>query len=366
MVKLLLKKGPQDLEGRVLKSGLCCSCGACNGLCPYFLVMQERVALTEPCGLAEGRCYDICPRTPTDLNALNRQVFGRDRDDFVLGTHRSVLMSQARDPAVQAQGQYGGTVTALLLHGLASGLFDGAIMAGKSTRYSLLPEPILARTAEEVLAATGSKYSACPTLKILDRSLRQVQKLAVVGRPCQVTALRKRMAVEPELNDRIGLVIGIFCMWALNYRQLARHLKTHLDLDRAQKVDIPYNKFVVVTEDGSRELPFEPIREMRNPTCDLCYDFTSELADLSVGSTEWKEDWNTLIVRTDRGNDLVQSAEKGGRIAAEPLPPDRVELLRKAAMGKKKRVLAELGKPGCAVGDYLALAEAERTAIAAY
>ena len=346
----------------MLKSGLCCSCGACIGLCPYFLVMQERVALTEPCGLAEGRCYDICPRTPTDLNALNRQVFGRDRDDFALGSHQAVLMSQARDEAVRSRGQYGGTVTALLLHGLASGLFDGAIMAGKSTRYSLLPEPVLARTAEEVLATTGSKYTACPTLKILDQSLRQVKKLAVVGRPCQVTALRKRMAVEPELADRIGMVIGLFCMWALNYRQLTGHLKTQLDLDRAKKVDIPYNKFVVVTEEGPHELPFEPIREMRNPTCDLCFDFTSEFADLSVGSTEWKEDWNTLIVRTDRGKDLVKSAGDAGRLAAEALPPDRVELLRKAATGKKKRVLAELKKPGCATGDYLVLADSERSA----
>lgn len=362
-MKLLLKKAPQDLEARVLKSGLCCACGACIGLCPYFLVMQERVALTEPCGLTEGRCYDICPRTPTDLNALNREVFGRDRDDFVLGSHQSVLMSQSRDAGVREKGQYGGTVSSLIIHGLSAGLFDGAIMAGKSTRYSLLPEPILARSAEEVMAATGSKYTACPTLKILDKSLRQVKKLAVVGRPCQVIALRKRLMVEPELNEKIGMIVGIFCMWALNYKQLVGHLRAQMDLAGARKVDIPYNKFVVVTEEGPKELPFEPIRALRNPTCDLCYDFTSEFADVSVGSTEWKEDWNTLIVRTGRGTALVEEAKKAGRLAAEPLPPDRVELLRKASLGKKKRVLAELAKPGCAVGDYLVLGEAERQGI---
>jgi len=187
-----------------------------------------------------------------------------------------------------------------------------------------------------------------------------VKKLAVVGRPCQVIALRKRLMVEPELSEKIGMIVGIFCMWALNYKQLVGRLRAQFDISGAKKVDIPYNKFVVVTEEGPKELEFEPIRGMRNPTCDLCYDFTSEFADVSVGSTEWKEDWNTLIVRTDRGAALVDDAKKAGRLAAEPLPADRVELLRKASLGKKKRVLDELSKPGCAVGDYLVLSNKEK------
>ena len=365
-MELTLKKGPQDLETRILKPDLCCACGGCLGLCPYFQVMQENVALIEPCGLSEGRCYEVCPRTVVDLEALNQSVFGQGRDDYSLGTHRAVLMSQAQDHEVRSRGQYGGTVTGILLHALASGLIDGAIMAGKSARYGLLPEPVLARTTEEVLAATGSKYTACPTLKILDRSLRECRRLAVVGRPCQVTALRKRMRIEPELQDQVVLTIGLFCMWALNYKKLARHLKGQLDLDRARKVDIPYNRFVVTMEPGEvRELPFEPIRQLRNPTCDLCFDFTSEFADLSVGSTEWKEDWNTLIVRTDRGEKMVASAKSAGRLVVEAMPPERIQLLRQASRGKKQRVLAAISDSSCKVSDYLVIAEAEKKAVMA-
>ena len=343
---LKLKKSPQALEAEIIAADLCCSCGGCLGLCPYFKVRQEKVALLEPCGLNEGRCYDLCPRTETDFAELNREVFGEARQDYVLGTHRAVLMSQSRDSSIKRAAQYGGTVSGLLIQAFADQTIDGAILARTSERYPLLPEPFLARSAGDVLLARGSKYTACPSLAILDASLRQCAKLAVVARPCQVLALRKRQAIEPQLKERIALVIGLFCMWALDYRQLVAHLEQHLDVRAARKFDIPYNRFVVYTRSGHCELDFEPIRHLRRHTCDICYDFTSELGDLSVGSTEWKDKWNTLIVRSERGRAFVDAALEAGTLAVKDLPKDRLELLRKASLGKKKRVLAGLKHPG--------------------
>lgn len=362
-MELKLKKGPQDLEARVLKQDLCCSCGACMGLCPYFLSMKEHVVLMEPCGLVEGRCYEVCPRTTVDMEALNQAVFGKAREDYELGTHQGVFMSQAGDAGARERGQYGGTVSALLTHGLESGRLDGALLAGVSARYGLMPEPVLVRTAEEVLKAAGSKYTACPTLSILDRALRECERLAVVGRPCQVTALRKRMACEPEIKERIALVVGLFCMWSLDYRKLALHLAGKIELSRARKIDIPYNRFVVVTDQGAQDLEFEPIRALRRSTCDLCFDFTSEFADVSVGSTEWKEDWNTLVPRTDPGRAAVDAAGSAGRLRVEPLPKDREKLLRQASLGKKKRVLAALSQNGCTAADYLVLSASEKKSL---
>jgi len=344
--QLKLKKSPQALEAEILGADLCCSCGGCLGLCPYFKIRHEKVALLEPCGLNEGRCYDICPRTETDFAELNRQVFGQERRDYVLGTLRAVLMSQSRDSSVKKAAQYGGTVSALLIQAFEDKAIAGAILARTSERYPLLPEPFLARNAGDVLLARGSKYTACPSLAILDESLRQCEKLAVVARPCQVLAIRKRQAIEPKLKDRIALVIGLFCMWALDYRDLVKHLKNHLDLHTARKFDIPYNRFVVYTKSGHCELDFEPIRRLRRHTCDICYDFTSELSDLSVGSTEWKDKWNTLIVRSDQGQAVLDAALSAGTLAVKNLPQDRVELLRTASLNKKKRVLAGLSHSG--------------------
>ncbi len=362
-MELVLKKGPRDLESRVLDQGLCCSCGACMSLCPYLIGIQEQVVLFEDCGLKEGRCYDICPRTVVDMDDLNKQVFDKERDDYLLGSHKQILMAQSLSQATRESGQYGGMATELLCYALEKGIIDGTIVAGWSSRYDFMPEPVLARTPEQVRAAAGSKYTACPSLSILDKSLSECEKLAIVGRPCQITALRKRERVEPEIKDKIALTIGLFCMWALNYRELCEYLRPQIDLGCATGVDIPFNRFVIKTEQGPKEMEFEPIRGLRRETCDLCYDFTSEFADLSVGSTEWKEDWNTLITRTESGAALIDKAVKDARVITEVLPVDRVELLRGAALGKKKRVIEALAEKDCLIPDYLVLSDKEKESI---
>ncbi|MGB9804936.1 MAG: hypothetical protein ACPLUI_14125, partial [Desulfofundulus sp.] len=68
------KKGALDLKQEVMDSGACTRCGLCAGLCPYIKAVGERVALVYPCGLEEGNCYRLCPRTPTDWEQIDRSV----------------------------------------------------------------------------------------------------------------------------------------------------------------------------------------------------------------------------------------------------------------------------------------------------
>lgn len=361
--QLSLHKGPAELELEILKAGLCTVCGACLGLCPYFRVRKEKVILLESCGKTEGRCYEICPRTRLDLEDLNQKVFGRSRDDFVLGTHTGIFLAQSFSKKIQAKAQYGGVVTGLISWALSKKIIDGAILVGYSTRYSLLPEPALALGPEQVLACAGSKYTSAPSLKILDYSLKHCKKLAFVGRACQVEALRKRIVVEPEIGERIALIVGLFCMWSLDYRRISEHLAEKMDLSQAKKFDIPYNRFVVYTGRGKKELDFEPIKGMRRATCDICYDFTAELADLSVGSTEWKDDWNTLIVRSERGRRLVERAKKARALRLAEFPEEREALLRNASLGKKQRVVKALFQDKTA-REYLAISDKEKEWIA--
>ena len=358
--QLSLHKGSLELEQEVLKKELCTACGACLGLCPYLRVRKENVVLLEPCGLKEGRCYEVCPRTKLDFSALNQQVFGEERRDYVLGRHQGLYLAQSALKEVQKKAQYGGVVSGLLIYALSKKLIDGAILVGYSSNYQLLPEPILARSKKEILACAGSKYTSAPSLKILNQALKECSKLAFVGRGCQVSALRKRIMVEPEIGEKIALIIGLFCMWALDYRKLYSHLAKKLDLSSAKRFDIPYNRFLVWTDKKRIELEFEPIRALKRPTCDFCYDFTAEFSDLSVGSTEWKDDWNTLIVRSERGKKVIEQAKKAKALCLKPFPEDREKLLRQASLGKKKRVVNGVFLEKKA-NDYLVLSKEERS-----
>jgi coenzyme F420 hydrogenase subunit beta len=174
--------------------------------------------------------------------------------------------------------------------------------------------------------------------------------LGIVAMPCQALSLAK-MKAKPPYNranvENIKLVIGLFCTWALSPTTFHGFLRENLDLERVKKFDIPpppANRFDVYTSANKTSFPLEQIRKFTMPTCAYCLDMTSEFADISVGSVEGIEGWNTVIVRTQAGSDLVERAKKKGNLETDKLPATNLEHLKEAALLKKKRALSELVK----------------------
>jgi coenzyme F420 hydrogenase subunit beta len=77
-------------------------------------------------------------------------------------------------------------------------------------------------------------------------------------------------------------------------------------------------------------------------TCAYCLDMTSEFTDISVGAAEGVDGWNTLIVRTMRGSEIVDAAVNSGRLETRELPLSNLEHLKEAALLKKRRALREI------------------------
>jgi coenzyme F420 hydrogenase subunit beta len=344
----LMNKGPDELQAEVQQADLCTGCGMCVGLCPYIKEMEEKVAVIERCGRSDGRCYKFCPRTPTDLAALDEFVFGARRADPVLGSYRSLVMARAAQTTVQSKGQYGGAVSALLIHALKKKVIGAALLTKYSERKHVLPQPTVARTRKEVLACTGSKYTASPTLSLLKELIEKGERVAVVGRPCQVTAIRKMQRYDDRPDAKnIELVIGLFCLWALDYRKYSAYLGEQVELKAIKKIDIPKNDdFIVYTNGGTARVPIDKIKSFIRPTCQVCFDVTAELADISIGSTEWMDDWNTMLVRSEAGAKLVEGALKAKAIETKKFPAERESVLREAVGNKKRRVLKELSQRG--------------------
>ena len=74
---------------------------------------------------------------------------------------------------------------------------------------------------------------------------------------------------------------------------------------------------------------------------------TAELADFSVGSAEGVDGWNTLIIRSQAGEELVNAAVSSGALETAALPEENLEHLKQAALTKKKRALANIvGRTG--------------------
>jgi coenzyme F420 hydrogenase subunit beta len=337
-------KGCRELQSEVLAKDLCSLCGACVGMCPYLVTHNGRIVALDECTLPQGRCYAFCPRTSLDLDLLSQAVFGAAYPADELGTVQEIAIARARDDGIRSKAQYGGTVTALTCFALDQGLIDSAVLT--TSDENILPIGTLADNTAQIRDSAGSNFVAAPTVAAFNReSGKDVQSIGVVATPCQALALAK-MRASPLDNrnniDKLKLVIGLFCTWALRYDDFARFLAAKVPLGQIVKFDIPpppANIFQVFADSGRTDIPLDQVRPFIRPTCDVCIDMTAEFADISVGSAEGVEGWNTLIIRSDAGRELVEAARGKGIIETAPLPQENLDHLKEAALLKKNKGL---------------------------
>jgi len=336
-------KGPRDLQENVLAKGLCAACGACTNLCPYIDMVKGKAVFIESCGLSEGKCYDFCPRSYIDVPSLDKSIFGSYRKDLAIGSNTSIMKARAKDKEIRSVAQYGGAVSALMIYALETGEIDAAVLAKSSNRISA--KPTIAKNKKEVLECAGSKYIVCPTVEEVSEAIRQgIGKIGVVGTPCQVTAVRKMHASDFEIGaDKVNLLIGLFCTWAVS-PDAYNYVKDLVGPANVIKLDVPpppAKIFVIQTDAKKIEVSLDEVRKFILPSCNVCFDMTNEFADISVGTVEGQEDWNTVIVRTNKGEKLLQNAIGAGIIETKPLEKERLDHLCEASLTRKRRVLTQ-------------------------
>ena len=108
----------------------------------------------------------------------------------------------------------------------------------------------------------------------------------------------------------------------------------------------PATIMTLETDNGSVEVSLSDIKPLIPHTCFVCLDMTSELADLSVGMYEGRPGWNTLMIRSERGAEMVDQARRENFIETEEFPAKNLEHLSKAAAEKKERSLRTLIRRG--------------------
>jgi coenzyme F420 hydrogenase subunit beta len=348
--------GQKELEEQVLRAGLCTGCGACVNLCPYQTIYHDRTVTLHSCDLAQGRCYACCPRTPADLDDLRRKLYGETDCTPELGTVKGFFVARAADEGVRRRAQHGGTVTALMALALQEGLIDAAVLAGEGE--GLLPRSVTITDADAVGMHGGSRFVVSPSVAEFNRICRgDAAKIGVVATPCQAVALAKMRkwgddaASCPHLGEvengieKLHLVVGLFCGWALSRQKLAALLNSKTDLARVTGMDIPpsrYHTLEVYTTGETVRVSLDEVNPCVREACRSCGDMTAEFSDLSVGSARLPEgweaarSWNQVIVRTQKGMDLLELARRRGVLEFREPPAENLGKLKAASMGKKR------------------------------
>jgi coenzyme F420 hydrogenase subunit beta len=279
---------------------------------------------------------------------------------MVLGKYLDIMTVKTTDKILQKYSQDGGIVSALLIHALETGVIEGAIVA-MPTDEPWNPEPYVATTPEEIIAAAGTKYVLCPLNNALKIAAREqgLDKIGMVGMHCLTYAVRK-MQLYPfgarHLPNKMALLLGIFCTENFTYTGIKAIVEElhKVNIEHVEKMDVSKGKMIVTSTLGERvEVPVKLTHNYVQPGCYICPDLTARTADISTGSIGSPDGWSTVMPRTKVGKDLFQSAVDMGLFETKPIDPGKtgMEMLTKLAQNKWDRSertraeRAEIGLP---------------------
>lgn len=333
-----------QLYEKVIAKGLCAACGACLGNCPYLVKYKGKTIKLDSCTRSDGRCYAYCPAAYFDPEPISRAIFNEAYDNNGIGNFAEVKASRSTSDEILAVAQGGGTVTSLMSMALNKGLIDAAIVtSGKGSKG--FPGGVVATTMEDIQGCAGSKFVGAHSLDALKEALQSgFTKIGIVGLPCQVRSLRKMQLYDMKqqnLKERIRLVVGLFCNWSFSAAEFQSFVRTRIGDKEIKKFDVPpppANKLIVETEDGLLGISLDELKPLTQDACRQCHDMTSEFADVSVGMYEGRPGWNTLIVRSREGKELVEMASRSGILETGPFPVENLDHLKRASRNKKERV----------------------------
>jgi coenzyme F420-reducing hydrogenase beta subunit len=271
----------------------------------------------------------------TQNEAKIEQQFLKGGKDEDLGIYCDLFSAKSN-----IEGQDGGVVTALLVKGFKEDLFDAAIVVRRLEGYSA--ESAVANCADEVLGAKGTKYLRVNVSKKLQDLIGQGKKrIAIVGTPCEIKAIRK---IQQSLKEDFQIsVIGLFCFEAFNKFKLKEELKTRLsvDLDKAGKTQVRQGKFTIQVDGKEYGCRVKDLDCAAEKACGFCDDFTSRFADISVGSVGSKQGYSTVIVRSKVGEILAKNLDVAKGVANK----QEVSRISRFKRERAKKSLAALSYP---------------------
>lgn len=287
-------------------------------LSPPLRAAPARKLCTD-CGVSRmtdpSACGTACQFIKPDYPAAEARIHGRAAettgDEAYFGVAQTMYRASLKPPREGAQ--WTGITTRLAERLLETGTVHAVLTMVPDTDDKWRPRPALITDPAQMAEARGMRMGYAPLLALLEPAREAGHKrIAVIGIPCQIYALR---ALEAQLGFERIYVIGTPCSdntTTENFHGFLARLTdrpetvTYLEFRADYHVEMRF-------EDGSkREIPFLRLplsdlpRDFFPTTCRTCVDYTNRLADITVGYMAGEGDqW--LIVRNARGAEMLEN-----------------------------------------------------------
>ena len=340
----------------LIDKSLCSRCGACFAADKDAILSKDVMGfpiLDGTTGVQKKELLNACTGRLWNYRELLDFVHGVDYPYVPSSPDKGSILrigiAYAKKSDMREQGQSGGVSTTLLKSGLTSGLIDSVLGVRRPDQSNAASdpfksEPFIARNADELRQAAGSKYTICSSLELLPELEATSEAYALSLLPCQTAGFQQMRKLGQVSADKCKLIIGPFCGFNMEHT-MGHEFASALEVDSKEvrgfanragkfpgqtRLELASGKFIYVDRTAHR-----PLYRMFSPDrCFTCTDFTNELADLSIADCwnrgpdqayEYPEGAAWVLVRTQRGDDYLQAAIQSGELEFIETPHDANE-----------------------------------------
>lgn len=350
----------------VLESDLCSGCGMCAAV---LGPERARMALSGPGYLRprlsgaptpeeDALIADICPGSQVELPA--GPTPGRPE----WGPMRLVAVGHAVDPGLRHSASSGGALSAALEHLLASGQARYVLQVAASEDVPWLNRVVRSGAVEDVRLASGSRYAPSAPLELLISCLEQGEPFVVVGKPCDISALRAYARHDPRVDRLVPAMVAFMCGGVPSAHGV-RLLVEKMGADPEEVVAFrfrgegwPGRAKALTASGGSHAMSYNEswggvLSKHVQLRCKICADGVGMSADVVCAdawygdasgypSFEEQEGRSLVVGRTPKGAALIEAAAAAGRLAIEPLDAREIDRMQPYQLRRIRLTLSRL------------------------
>lgn len=240
------------------------------------------------------------------------------------------------DADLRRNASSGGALSGVLVHLLASGRVDRILQTAAAPELPTGNTSVISTDADGIFSAAGSRYAPSSPLAGLERWLDGEERLAFVGKPCDVAALRSWSRTDPRIDKRFPVMISFFCAGVPSLTG-ARQVVQAMGADPDNVTQFRYRGdgwpgFAKATlQDGTNtRMSYADswggiLSKHVQFRCKICPDGTGGFADIVCADAWETDDKGYPVFEEQDGQSLILSrTQTGEEIVTEAIAADRL------------------------------------------